>query len=95
VLHDEIYGIACFPATEAFIDPFGRGDREGRCFLIVERTKADHVHPSSFEGDKITDYLLNTGGGYYVFYGFTGDQGNIDVLSEGMKNLPNGIFSYL
>ena len=38
MLHDEVYGISAFAASEAFAESFGGRNIEGRSLVIVERT---------------------------------------------------------
>ena len=55
MLHDEVDRVATLAAAEALEYPLGGGDGEGGCFLVMERTEAQQVDPSSLQRNELGD----------------------------------------
>ncbi len=70
MFHDKVHRVSRFTATEAFINAACGRYIKGRSFLVVKRTQSKEVGTASFERDKITDHLLDTGGVNNYIYGF-------------------------
>ena len=85
MLHDEIDGRSAFPASETFVDPFGRRDIEGGGLFIMKRTEAKEVGSPSFEGNELTDNLCNLSGVEYSL-----DGGLVDHASKCTQKTKNG-----
>ena len=69
LLHHETYGRAGFPAAEAFVYAFGRGDVERRRLLVMERTAGYEVGTPPLQGDEVTDYFNNLSRIQNLIYG--------------------------
>jgi hypothetical protein len=74
IFHKEIYRIARFPASKAFIDPPGGRNSKRRCFLIMERAQPGIIRTSPFQHNEFPYHFFNAAGRQDVRYGFPGDQ---------------------
>ena len=72
VFHQKTDGIAAGAAAKALVDAFVGGYGEGRRLFVVEGAEADVIGTAFFEGHKVTNHFLYTGGLHNAVDGGTG-----------------------